>query len=93
LGKIKWNWWKRFSMWPVFPIAPPFPFLPVPLPSKWHVKFLEPIHVEKEYPPEAAQDPEIVRAISDDVRAKMQAAIDEMLARRKSIFFGSVFKD
>lgn len=93
LGKIKWNWWKRFSLWPVFPIAPPFPFLPVPLPSKWHVKFLEPMHVEKEYPPEAAEDPKIVKAISDDVRARMQAAIDEMLARRKSIFFGSVFKD
>ncbi len=93
IGKIKWNWWKQFSLWPVFPIAPPFPLLPVPLPSKWHVQFLEPIHVEQEYPPEAADDRKIVKAISDDIRDRMQAAIDEMLSRRKHIFFGSIFKD
>ncbi len=92
-GKIKWQWWMRFSLWPVFPFAPPFPFLPVPLPSKWHIRFLEPIHIEKEYPPEAANDHKIVRAISDEVRSRMQVAINEMLAERKHIFWGSVFKD
>ena len=34
----------------------------------------------------------MVRAISREVRARMQAAIDEMLARRKSIFRGSIFQ-
>lgn len=93
LARIKWKWWTRFSLWPYFPIAPPFPLLPIPLPSKWHVQFLEPLHIEREYPPEAAQDPAIVRAISQEVRTRMQRAIDDMLARRKSIFYGSIFKE
>jgi len=33
-----------------------------------------------------------VRAISQEVRTRMQDAIDDMLKRRKSIFFGSVFE-
>jgi hypothetical protein len=35
----------------------------------------------------------IVRAISQEVRARMQDAIDNMLKRRKSIFFGSIFEN
>lgn len=91
LAKIDWRWWIRFSEWPCFPIAPPFPLLPMPLPSKWHTKFLEPLPVQEEYPPEAAGDPEVVRAISARVRGRMEAAFADMLARRKSIFFGSIF--
>jgi 1-acyl-sn-glycerol-3-phosphate acyltransferase/nucleoside-diphosphate-sugar epimerase len=90
LAKIHWQWWKRISMWPCIPIAPTFPLLP--LPAKWHTQFLEPFHVERYYPPEAAHDPATVRALSQEVRARMQAAIDDMLKRRKSIFFGSVFE-
>jgi 1-acyl-sn-glycerol-3-phosphate acyltransferase/nucleoside-diphosphate-sugar epimerase len=90
LAKIHWQWWKRISMWPCIPIAPTFPLLP--LPAKWHTQFLEPFHVERHYPPEAAHDTATVRALSQEVRARMQAAIDDMLKRRKSIFFGSVFE-
>ena len=90
--KIEWSWWKRHTDWPCLPITPTFPLLPVPLPSKWHTQFLAPIHVESEFGPEAAADPAIVRAISQDVRRRMQEAIEEILSRRKSIFFGSVFK-
>ncbi|MBM3262212.1 MAG: 1-acyl-sn-glycerol-3-phosphate acyltransferase [candidate division Zixibacteria bacterium] len=92
VAKIKWRWWMRFTLWPAFPIAPPFPFLSIPLPTKWHVRFLEPLHVEREYPPEAGEDPRIVTAISLEIRRRMQAAIDEMLARRKRIFWGSIFE-
>jgi 1-acyl-sn-glycerol-3-phosphate acyltransferase/nucleoside-diphosphate-sugar epimerase len=91
LAKIHWRWWKEKSLWPCFPIAPPFPLLPLPLPTKWHTQFLEPLHIEQYYPPEAANDAATVRAISQDVRRRMQDAIDEMLKRRKSIFFGSIF--
>lgn len=91
LKKIEWRWWKRYTDWPCLPITPTFPLLPLPLPSKWHTQFLEPIHVENRYGPEAAGDPAIVRAISGEVRSKMQGAIEEILSRRKSIFFGSVF--
>jgi 1-acyl-sn-glycerol-3-phosphate acyltransferase/nucleoside-diphosphate-sugar epimerase len=92
MAKIHWPWWRRRSMWPCIPIAPPFPFLPLPLPTRWHTRFLAPLHVERHYPPEAADDTATVRAISQEVRARMQDAIDAMLKRRTSIFFGSVFE-
>lgn len=93
LKKLDWKWWKRFSEWPCFPITPTFPFLPLPLPSKWHTQFLAPIHIEKWYPPEDADDPVIVRMISHDVRSRMEKAIEEIRSRRKSIFYGSVFEE
>lgn len=94
LKKVNWAWWKRHTEWPTFPITPTFPFLPpVPLPAKWHTKFLEPLHVEDRYPPEAADDPEVVKAIGHEVRSRMERAIGEMLRRRRSIFFGSIFED
>jgi 1-acyl-sn-glycerol-3-phosphate acyltransferase len=92
LKKWDWSWWKRNTEWPAFPITPTFPFLPpVPLPAKWHSQFLEPIHIEQRYPPEAADDPSTVRAISMEVRNIMEEAIGKMLNRRKSIFYGSIF--
>jgi 1-acyl-sn-glycerol-3-phosphate acyltransferase/nucleoside-diphosphate-sugar epimerase len=93
LKKVNWAWWKRHTEWPTFPITPTFPFLPpVPLPAKWHTQFLEPLHVEERYPPEAADDPNVVGAISVEVRRRMEDAIKEMLRRRQSIFSGSVFE-
>jgi 1-acyl-sn-glycerol-3-phosphate acyltransferase/nucleoside-diphosphate-sugar epimerase len=94
LKKVNWGWWKRHTEWPAFPITPTFPFLPpVPLPSRWHTQFLEPFHVEDRYPPEAADDAELVNAISQEVRSRMEEAIGKMLSRRQSIFFGSVFEE
>lgn len=92
-ARLRWGWWQRFTEWPAFPITPTFPLLPVPLPSKWHTLFLEPLHVERRYPPEAAEDQETVRAISAQVRERMQDAIAGMLRRRKSVFYGSVFEE
>ena len=93
LKRVDWGWWKRHTDWPFFPLTPTWPLLPVPLPSKWHTQFLEPIHIEERYPPEAADDPEMVRAISDEIRYEMEEAIARILRRRKSIFYGSVFDD
>lgn len=94
LKKVNWAWWKRNTEWPTFPITPTWPLLPpIPLPSKWHTQFLAPLHVEDRYPPEAADDPEVVSAISQEVRSKMEEAIGEMLRRRRSIFFGSIFEN
>jgi len=83
---------RRVAEWPFLPIAPNFPLPGLPLPSKWHTRFLEPLPVGRLYSPEAAEDPEVVRAISREVRARMEAAIQDMLARRKSIFRGAIFK-
>lgn len=91
LGRIDWPWWKRTSEWLFFPLTPTFPWLPIPLPSKWHIEFLERIDLPSLYPPEAADDPELVHAISADVRARMQTALDALRARRLHIFWGSVF--
>jgi 1-acyl-sn-glycerol-3-phosphate acyltransferase/nucleoside-diphosphate-sugar epimerase len=93
LARLDWGWWKRLSEWPYFPLGPNFPFPGLPLPSKWHTRFLAPLPVHEMYPPEAAEDSHIVRTISAEVRHRMEEAIREMLARRKSIFFGSVFPD
>jgi 1-acyl-sn-glycerol-3-phosphate acyltransferase/nucleoside-diphosphate-sugar epimerase len=82
---------RRVLEWPYLPITPTFPLPGLPLPSKWHTRFLEPIPVQERHPPEAADDPVVVRAISAEVRRRMAAAIREMLARRRSVFFGSVF--
>lgn len=90
-GKIKWGWWKRLSEWPFFPVTPTMGT--IPLPSKWHTHFLEPIHVERDHPPEAADDIALVRSISAEVKARMTAALEDMLARRRSVFFGSIFDE
>ena len=83
---------RRVAEWPFLPIAPNFPLPGLPLPSKWHTRFLAPLPVGRLHPPEAAEDPEVVRAISREVRARMEAAIQDMLARRKSIFRGAIFE-
>jgi len=94
IKKVNWGWWKRNTEWPTFPITPTWPLVgAIPLPSKWHTQFLQPLHIEDRYPPEAADDPEVVSAISQEVRSRMEQAIGEMLRRRQSIFFGSIFED
>ncbi len=90
LAHLEWPWWQRFTEWPCFPVAPPFPLLPVPLPSKWHTRVLEPFHVEALHGPEAADDPEVVAALGAEVRRRMIAALEGLLARRRHWFWGSL---
>lgn len=91
LAKLRWRWWKRWSEWPCLPITPTFPLVPLPLPSKWHTRFLAPIHVQERYGPEAAEDPAVVSEISEGVRRRIEGELQEMLARRRSVFFGEIF--
>jgi len=86
---FKWRWWRRYSEWPGLPLAT-FPFLPLPLPSKWHIRFLPAMDLTQ-YGPEAADNAALVKEISAHVRREMQQAIDDILRRRSSIFYGSVF--
>jgi 1-acyl-sn-glycerol-3-phosphate acyltransferase len=84
-AQIKSRHWTRYADWPCIPIST-FPMLPVPLPSKWHIRFLPPVDCT------ALPDNEATaKQISHSIREQMQRAIDEMLRRRRSIFFGSVF--
>lgn len=93
LGRADWRWVKRLTEWPYLPLTPTFPWLPVPLPSKWHTRFLEPLEVAGRWSPQDADDPAVVAEIGDQVEARMQAAIDEMLRRRRSWWWGSVFDE
>jgi 1-acyl-sn-glycerol-3-phosphate acyltransferase len=90
-GKIEWRWFRRFSEWPFLPLCPNFPLPGLPLPSKWHTQFLEPMPIQLRYGPEAAQDAAAVREISQEVRGRMQEALERLRRLRRSIFYGSIF--
>jgi 1-acyl-sn-glycerol-3-phosphate acyltransferase len=92
LGKIEWKWLKKYLEWPFVPITPTFPLLPVPLPTKWHVDFLSPIHPSdvRRQAEEQGKDP--VRVYTDLVRNAIHEANQEILAQRKSIYWGRVWK-
>jgi 1-acyl-sn-glycerol-3-phosphate acyltransferase len=89
IGRIDWSYITREWGWPYFPIAPMFPLAPVPIPSKWHMRVLPPIGLGGLQPADPA-NPRLVKEFSRHVQALMQANIDDMLSRRRSIFFGRV---
>lgn len=74
---------------PYFPVTPTWPWLGplglIPLPSKWRIRFHEPIRTD-EYGARAADDPSLVMRISDEVRDTIQAGLVEELMIRRSIF-------
>ncbi len=57
----------------------------LPLPSRWSLRFGEPIDVAQ-HPPAAADDPSVVNALAERVRAAIQAMLDEDVASRTSVF-------
>ena len=62
----------------------PLPLNVVPLPSKWKIIFMEPLHLP--YTAEAAEDRDLVRELAVDLQDKMQDRLNKELARRDSIF-------
>ncbi len=90
LGRIRSSLVVRVLGWPFLPITPTFPLLPFPLPTKWHIRYLDPIPVTG-YSPADAANPAAVNELAGKVSAVMQRNIDEMLGRRKHIFFGNIF--
>ncbi|MEQ1824614.1 MAG: 1-acyl-sn-glycerol-3-phosphate acyltransferase [Pirellula sp.] len=89
LGKIESSWWKKHTLWPFIPLTPTANL--VPLPTKWHIRILDPIPTEH-LPHDAACIQSIVHELSQQVQQTMQSAIEGMLSRRKSIFHGTVFE-
>ncbi|WP_323747171.1 lysophospholipid acyltransferase family protein [Catenulispora pinisilvae] len=75
---------------PYFPITPTFPLLGplgmVPLPTKWHIAFGEPIPTAG-YDPSAADDPMLVFDLTDQVRETIQDTLYRLLLQRRSVFF------
>jgi 1-acyl-sn-glycerol-3-phosphate acyltransferase len=57
------------------------------LPAKFKIRFLEPVDLS-EYGPEAAEDLWLVQRIAEDVRGRIQAEVDDLVASRSSVWFG-----
>jgi len=89
VGRIDSEYIRREQGWPYLPIAPPFPLAPVPLPSKWHIRVLPPVGMDG-LKPSDAENPLILRDFSRHIQNIVQINVDDMVKRRKSIFFGKV---
>ncbi|MGK2867900.1 MAG: lysophospholipid acyltransferase family protein, partial [Mycobacterium sp.] len=72
-----------FPVTPLFPLAGPLGL--VPLPSKWHIKFGEPISTEG-YDESAADDPMVTFELTDQVRETIQHTLYQLLANRRNTF-------
>ncbi|MBO1414626.1 lysophospholipid acyltransferase family protein, partial [Streptomyces sp. FH025] len=75
---------------PYVPVTPTFPWLGplgmLPLPTKWTIRFGEPIATDG-YPAEAADDPMLVFDLADEVRETIQHTLYQLLVQRRSVFF------
>lgn len=75
---------------PYFPVTPTFPLLgplgAIPLPSKWHIEFGEPISTD-DHPAGAADDPMLMFQLTEQVRQTIQQSLARLLALRSSVFF------
>jgi 1-acyl-sn-glycerol-3-phosphate acyltransferase len=76
---------------PYLPVTPTFPLLGplglVPAPSRWTIRFGEPVSLDG-YGPQAAEDHVLVGRLSERVRGAIQAMLDNGVQERKSIWFG-----
>jgi 1-acyl-sn-glycerol-3-phosphate acyltransferase len=73
-----------------FPITPTFPHFGLLgmlgyLPAKFKIRFLEPIHFEEEG---MYRDKSLVQTIAQDVRARIQENVWQMIGERESVWFG-----
>jgi len=73
-----------------FPITPTFPWLgPLGmlgyLPAKFKIRFLEPIRFEEEG---LHEDKALVQTVAHEIRGRIQENLWDMLARRRSVWFG-----
>jgi 1-acyl-sn-glycerol-3-phosphate acyltransferase len=84
---------KRLTGLLYFPVTPTFPWLgPLGmlayLPAKFRLRFLEPIDTVELGGREAAQDKALVQTVAQEIRARIQENLHEMVGRRKSVWLG-----
>jgi 1-acyl-sn-glycerol-3-phosphate acyltransferase len=76
---------------PYIPVTPTFPLLGplglLPAPSRWRIRFGEPVSLEG-HGPEAADDHVLVGRLSERVRATIQAMLETGVRERRSVWFG-----
>jgi 1-acyl-sn-glycerol-3-phosphate acyltransferase len=82
---------KRLTGLIYFPITPTFPHLGllgglVYLPSKFRIRFLEPIPTDQ-FGADPWDDRALVQEIAEEVRARIQEELYDMLAKRRSVWF------
>jgi 1-acyl-sn-glycerol-3-phosphate acyltransferase len=75
-----------------FPITPTFPHFGLLgfggyLPAKFRIRFLEPIATD-DLGEEPWEDRALVQEIAEDVRARIQEELIDMLGKRRSVWFG-----
>ncbi|CAN5160743.1 hypothetical protein BH24ACT23_BH24ACT23_09110 [soil metagenome] len=76
-----------------FPITPTFPwFGPLGmmgyLPAKFKIRFLEPIDMAELGGREAAEDRALIQTVAQEVRARIQENLHDMVGKRRSVWFG-----
>jgi 1-acyl-sn-glycerol-3-phosphate acyltransferase len=81
---------KRLTGLLYFPITPTFPHLGLPgmlgyLPAKFKIRFLEPISFDEQ---DLNSDKALVQTVAHDIRARIQEELWDMLAKRRSVWFG-----
>jgi 1-acyl-sn-glycerol-3-phosphate acyltransferase len=75
-----------------FPITPTFPHLGLGgflgyLPAKFKLRFLEPIPTDQ-WGAEPWNDRGLIQTVADDIRGRIQEELIDMLAHRRSVWFG-----
>ena len=75
-----------------FPITPTFPHFGLLgmlgyLPAKFRIRFLEPIPTD-EWGDEPWHDRGLVQTVADEIRARIQEELIDMVAQRRSVWFG-----
>jgi hypothetical protein len=75
-----------------FPITPTFPWLGLAagvayLPAKFRIRFLEPIPTDQ-WGEKPWEDSGLVQTVAEDVRARIQEELYDMLASRRSVWLG-----
>lgn len=87
----RFEWLAELLRLPYLPVTPTFPLLGplglLPAPTRWKMRFGEPISFDS-YGPEAADDDVLVGRLSERVRGNIQALLDSGLRSRKSVWFG-----
>jgi 1-acyl-sn-glycerol-3-phosphate acyltransferase len=81
---------KRLTGLLYFPVTPTFPHFGLLgmlgyLPAKFKLRFLEPIHFDDEG---MHEDKALVQTVAHEVRARIQENLWDMLAKRRSVWFG-----
>ncbi len=57
------------------------------MPAKFKIRFLEPVDLSR-YGPDDAQDLSLVQALGEEIRVRIQAEVDSLVASRTSVWFG-----